>query len=148
MDILINEIKTFIFQGSVINLLIAVVIGRAFAEFIQSTVSVIIIPLLFSVFGNFDVKDLRVNIGSSTIFYGKSLDLLLTLIISILTLYYIFIKPFNDTIDENNKKKDVNQIELINKVIQEKDEFRPAMIPLIPLLPFEAKMTEKISLIK
>jgi large conductance mechanosensitive channel len=120
----INEIKNFLFQGSVVNLLIAVIIGKAFADFIQSTVTNIILPLLFSLSGNFKINTLHVQIGSANILYGKSLDLLLTLIISTFTLYYIFIKPFNHIIEQNDKKKELAQIELIKNTINETEKLK------------------------
>jgi large conductance mechanosensitive channel len=124
MDInkILNQLRKFIFQNSVINLLTAIIIGNAFADFIKSIISDIIFPLIFSLFGNLDVKDLYISLGENEIFYGKTLDLLITLIISTLTLYFILIHPFNETIEDIDKESGKKQIELIQNVIDEKEK--------------------------
>lgn len=121
IDKILNQLRKFIFQNSVISLLTAVIIGNAFADFIKSIISDIIFPLIFSLFGNLDVKDLYFSLGENSIFYGKSLDLLITLVISIFTLYFIFINPFNDTIENIDNESGKKQIELIHQVIHEKE---------------------------
>jgi large conductance mechanosensitive channel len=124
MDInkILNQLRKFIFQNSVINLLTAIIIGNAFADFIKSIISDIIFPLIFSLFGNLDVKDLYISLGENEIFYGKTLDLLITLIISTLTLYFILIHTFNETIEDIDKESGKKQIELIQNVIDEKEK--------------------------
>jgi large conductance mechanosensitive channel len=118
-----DKIINFLFNGSVINLLIAVVIGRSFAELIQSVVSDIILPLLnYILNGSLNVSGFFIKLGNHKITYGKSLGLLITLLISVLTLYYVFIRPFNYIIEENDKKKDEKQIETIKKVLNVKEQ--------------------------
>lgn len=119
-----DKILNFLFNGNIINLLIAVVIGNAFADFIQSTVSDIILPFLnYTLNGSLDVSSFSIKLGLQNINYGKSLGLFITLLISILTLYYIFIRPFNSIIEKNEMKKEEKQIETIKKVIESKENF-------------------------
>jgi large conductance mechanosensitive channel len=118
-----NEIINFLFNRNVINLLLAVVIGRAFSELIQSTVNDIILPILnYTLNGGLNVSGFYIKLGNHNINYGKSLGLLITLLISVLTLYYIFIRPFNNIIEKNDKKKDEKQIQTIKKVLNEKEQ--------------------------
>jgi large conductance mechanosensitive channel len=118
-----NEIVNFLFTGNVINLLMAIVIGKAFGELIQSTVADIILPLLnYSLNGGLNVSGFYIKLGNHSINYGKSLGLLITLFISVLTLYYLFIRPFNNIIEKNDKKKDEKQIQTIKKVLHEKEQ--------------------------
>jgi len=113
-----KEIIDFLFNRNVINLLIAVVIGKAFADFLQSTVNDIFLPILNYIFnGSLNVSGLYIKLYGQTINYGKSLGLFITLIISILTLYYFFIKPFNKIIEENDNKKDEKELQTIKKVL-------------------------------
>lgn len=119
-----DEIKIieFLYNSNVINLLIAVVIGKAFADFIQSTSSDIILPILnYILNGSLNVSGLNIDLYGLKINYGKSLALFITLLISIFTLYYIFIRPFNEIIKDNDKKKDEKQIQTIKKVLDEKE---------------------------
>ena len=134
MNTVYTEVKEFLFQGSVINLLIAVIVGRAFAEFIQSVVSDIIVPLLFSVSGKFEFKKLFYTIGSSKISYGETVNTLFTLLVTVLTLYYIVIKPNQATIEKSDKKKEASTIKLIKKVVQgeKKPDVYADFGPVIP----------------
>lgn len=118
------KIIDFLYNSSVINLLIAVVIGKAFADFIQSTVSDIILPILNYIFnGSLNVSGLNINLDGSKINYGKSLGLFITLLISTFTLYYIFIRPFNKIIKDNDKKKDDEKdIQIIKNVLDIKEK--------------------------
>ena len=117
-----DKILNFLFNSNVINLLIAVVIGKAFADMIQSTVSDIILPFLnYTLNGSLNVSSFSIKLGPQNINYGKSLGLFITLLISIFTLYYIFIRPFNGIIEKNEKKKEEQQIETIKKVIENKE---------------------------
>ena len=117
MNNIIHEIKEFLFNTSVMNLLIAVVLGKAFGELIQSTVSDIILPMIGYISGNVDFSELYIVLGKQTLNYGKTIDILITVIISVLTLYYIFIKPFHSIIEENEKKKEEKQIYTMKKIL-------------------------------
>lgn len=109
-----TTIIDFLFNRNVINLLIAVVIGKCFADVINYTVIDIILPILNYMFnGTLNVSGLDIKLDGLKINYGRSLGLFITLIISILTLYYIFIKPFNKIIE----KKDEKEILTIKKVL-------------------------------
>jgi large conductance mechanosensitive channel len=120
-----DKILNFLFNSNVINLLIAVVIGKAFADLIQSTVSDIILPFLnYSLNGSLNVSSFSIKLGVQNINYGKSLGLFITLLISIFTLYYFFIRPFNSIIIKNEKIKEEKQIETIKKVIENKEQFQ------------------------
>jgi len=113
-----TTIIDFLFNRNVINLLIAVVIGKCFADVINSTVIDIILPILNYMFnGTLNVSGLNIKLDGLKINYGRSLGLFITLIISILTLYYIFIRPFNKIIENNDKKKDEKEILTIKKVL-------------------------------
>ena len=117
-----TKIIEFLYNSNVINLLIAVVIGKAFADFIQSTASDIILPILnYILNGSLNVSGLNIDLYGLKINYGKSLALFITLLISIFTLYYIFIRPFNEIIKDNDKKKDEKEIQTIKKVLDEKE---------------------------
>ena len=119
-----NNILNFLFNSNVINLLIAVVIGKAFADLIQSTVSDIILPFLnYTLNGSLNVSSFSIKLGPQNINYGKSLGLFITLLISIFTLYYVFIRPFNSIIIINEKIREERQIETIKKVIENKEKF-------------------------
>lgn len=93
-------------------------IGKAFADFIQSIAGDIILPILNYIFnGSLNVSGLNINLYGWKIDYGKPLALFITLLISIFTLYYIFIRPFNEIIKENDKKKEEEKQKEIKNVL-------------------------------
>lgn len=114
----INELKSFLFKNQVLNLLIAIVVGNAFANLILSTVSDVIFPIFKFVLGNPNIAELQFDIGNQTIFYGRTLNLFIVLIFSILILDYVFIKPFNSIVVTNQNKDKKEQIQLIQSVVQ------------------------------
>jgi large conductance mechanosensitive channel len=116
---IINELQSFLFKNQVVNLLIAIVVGNAFANLILSSVSDVIFPILKFVLGNPNIAELQLNIGNQTIFYGRTLNLFIVLIVSILILDYVFIKPFKSEVVKNNTEDKKQQIQLIQSVIQQ-----------------------------
>lgn len=73
--------------------------------------------------GSLNVSSFTIRLGTQNINYGKLLGLFITLLISIFTLYYMFIRPFNAIIEENKKKVKEQQIKIIKKVIENKENF-------------------------
>ncbi len=62
----IDEFKTFIMRGNLIDLAVGVVIGGAFGKIITSLVNDIIMPILGIVLGNIDISKLEYKIGEAT----------------------------------------------------------------------------------
>ena len=67
---LIDEFKTFIKRGNVIDLAVGVIIGSAFSSIVSSLVDDILMPLIGVVIGGYDFSELSIKIGQSTIKYG------------------------------------------------------------------------------
>jgi large conductance mechanosensitive channel len=58
-----QEFKEFAVKGNVIDLAVGVIIGGAFGKIVTSMVEDIIMPVVGSVFGNFDFSNLYVALG-------------------------------------------------------------------------------------
>lgn len=81
---MLNEFKTFIMRGNVLDLAVGIIIGAAFTGIVNSLVADIIMPPLGWVMGNIDFKDYFINLsggeyatlaaakaaGAATINYG------------------------------------------------------------------------------
>lgn len=65
-----KDFKEFAFQGNVLDLAIAVVIGAAFGQIINSLVENIIMPLIGGVFGGIHFEGIAYQIGDSTVEIG------------------------------------------------------------------------------
>ena len=72
---LIQEFKTFISRGSVMDLAVGIIIGTAFTAIVNSLVKDIIMPIVGWVLGGVNFVDLRVVIRNATL---ESAELALT----------------------------------------------------------------------
>jgi large conductance mechanosensitive channel len=73
---MIQEFKTFIMRGSVIDLAVGVIMGGAFGKIVNSMVADIIMPPIGLAIGNVNFKDLKMTLGGTaeapiTLNYGN-----------------------------------------------------------------------------
>jgi large conductance mechanosensitive channel len=68
---MLNDFKTFLQRGNVIELAVAVVIGGAFGKIVTSLVEDMVMPIVGVILGGVSFKDLALKIGESTIKYGN-----------------------------------------------------------------------------
>lgn len=68
---MLNDFKTFLQRGNVIELAVAVVIGGAFGKIVTSLVEDMVMPIVGVVLGGVSFKDLALKVGESTIKYGN-----------------------------------------------------------------------------
>lgn len=69
-----KDFKEFAFQGNVVDLAVAVVIGAAFGKIVSSLVENIITPLVGVLSGGVDLTKLSQTIGDAEITYGVFLQ--------------------------------------------------------------------------
>ena len=91
---LIDEFKTFIKRGNVIDLAVGVIIGSAFSSIVSSLVDDILMPLIGVVIGGYDFSELSIKIGQSTIKYGMFIRNIINFLI-IAFCVFIFVKLLN-----------------------------------------------------
>lgn len=65
-----EDFKKFAFEGNVLDLAVAVVIGAAFGKIVTSLVEDIMMPLIGALFNGVDFSNLTFMIGSAPITYG------------------------------------------------------------------------------
>jgi large conductance mechanosensitive channel len=92
---MLNEFKTFIMRGNVLDLAVGIIIGAAFTGIVNSLVSDIIMPPVGWVMGNIDFKDYFFSLsggeyttlkaakeaGAATINYGLFLNQVINFLI-------------------------------------------------------------------
>lgn len=66
-----KEFKEFAFQGNVVDLAVAVVIGAAFNAIVTSFVDHIITPLIGMLAGGIDFTGLKLTVGNAEVMYGS-----------------------------------------------------------------------------
>lgn len=71
MKSFLEEFKAFAIRGNVIDLAVAVVIGGAFGKIVSSLVDTVIMPTVGLLLGGIDFTKWALQVGESTIAYGK-----------------------------------------------------------------------------
>lgn len=68
---MMNDFKTFLQRGNVVELAVAVVIAGAFGKIVTSLVDDMVMPLVGVVMGGVSFKDLVYKVGEATFKYGN-----------------------------------------------------------------------------
>jgi large conductance mechanosensitive channel len=92
---LVDGFKAFILRGNVIDLAVAVVIGAAFTQIVNSMVENIITPIIGAIGGHPDFADLTFTINNSVFRYGAFINALISFLIIALVVYFLIVKPMN-----------------------------------------------------
>lgn len=110
----INEFKSFIKRGNVIDLAVGVIIGGAFGTIISSLVDDILMPLLGIVIGGINFSELTWEVGDAVIKYGAFLQNVLDFLIVAFCIF-IFIKLLNSFNRKEEVKEEVKKPEPSNE---------------------------------
>lgn len=111
---LIDGFKAFVLRGNVLDLAVAVVIGAAFTQIVNSMVEDIITPIIGAIGGQPDFSGLTFTINNSVFRYGEFINALIAFLIIALVLYFLIVRPINM---------------LIEKVVPDAEEAKPAICP-------------------
>lgn len=93
MRSLVDEFKTFILRGNVLDLAVAVVIGAAIGAIVTSLVENIITPVIAAIGGQPDFSALTFTINNSEFRYGAFINSLISFLIIALVIFFLIIKP-------------------------------------------------------
>ncbi|HST90201.1 MAG TPA: large conductance mechanosensitive channel protein MscL [Ktedonobacterales bacterium] len=91
----INEFKTFILRGNVVDLAIAVVIGAAFGAVVTSLVNDVIMPLVGAFGGKPSFDQYYWVINNSQIKVGTFLTALVAFVILAAVVFFFIVRPIN-----------------------------------------------------
>lgn len=91
----IDEFKAFIMRGNVLDLAVAVVIGAAFTNIVNSLVENIITPIIAAIGGQPDFSALTFTINNSVFRYGAFLNAMISFLIIALVVFFLIVKPMN-----------------------------------------------------
>lgn len=116
MKKIINEFKTFIERGNVVDLAVGVVMGSAFSKIVTSVVDDLLMPIIGIIIGGHDFSNLSINVGSAVIKYGSLINNIINFFI-ISFCIFILVKFINKLTSIN--KKEVKKEE---KVVKKSDE--------------------------
>ena len=92
---MLDGFKKFIMRGNVVDLAVAVVIGAAFTDLVNSLVEGIINPLIALIVGKPDFNDLTFMIRDTEFFYGAVITAAINFLLVAAAVYFIIVKPMN-----------------------------------------------------
>ena len=91
---MLNEFKTFIARGNVLDLAVGVVIGAAFTAIVTSLVGDIINPLIGLIAGGVDFSGLSVGVGDAQFMYGNFINAVIKFLI-VAWVVFLIVKAVN-----------------------------------------------------
>jgi large conductance mechanosensitive channel len=89
----VRGFRTFLFQGNLITLAVAVVIGVAFNTVIQALIADIITPLIAAIGGKPNFSSLSFTVNKSHFLYGSFINAVLAFVIIAAVIYFIVVGP-------------------------------------------------------
>jgi large conductance mechanosensitive channel len=92
---MLNDFKTFLLRGNVVDLAVAVVIGAAFGAVIAALVEDLLTPLIAVIFGESDFSGLTFTINDSTFLYGDFINKVITFITIAAAVFFFVVQPVN-----------------------------------------------------
>lgn len=101
--------KEFINRGNVMDLAVAVVIGAAFTQIVNSLVADIITPIIGVLLGGIDfIKNLSITIGGATIKYGAFIQAIINFFIVAFAMFLI-VQAYNHFKNKEETKEEVKK---------------------------------------
>jgi large conductance mechanosensitive channel len=105
---LLNDFKTFILRGNVVDLAIAVVIGAAFKTVVDSLVADLVTPIIAMVGGEPDFTSMHFTINDAQFRYGAFLTAVLSFLIIAAVIFFFVITPLNQLLARMTKEPPVD----------------------------------------
>ena len=103
---MINEFKSFISRGNVVDMAVGVIIGGAFGKIVTSLVNDVLMPLIGIFIGGLDFTDLSIKIKDASINYGMFIQNLFDFLIVAVCIFFM-IKVINKFTKKEEKKEEV-----------------------------------------
>ena len=105
----VNEFKTFISRGNVVDMAVGVIVGGAFGKIVTSLVNDVLMPLIGTIMGGVNFSSLSIKIKEATIAYGMFVQTIIDFLI-IAASIFVMVKVF-----EKFKHKEEVKVEVIEE---------------------------------
>lgn len=112
----LNEFKSFIARGNVIDLAVGVIIGGAFGKIVTSVVNDILMPIIGIFIGGIDFSNLSIQVKDATINYGMFLQNIIDFLIVALCIF-IFVKILSKFNKKEEVKEEVKEVKKDEQII-------------------------------
>ncbi len=98
---MLKGFKDFIMRGNVVDLAVAVIIGAAFSQIVNSMVGDVLTPLIGAIFGQPDFSGLFVG----PVALGKFINAVVNFLIVALVIYFAIVVPMKKIQEARERKK-------------------------------------------
>jgi large conductance mechanosensitive channel len=124
---MLNEFKTFIARGNVLDLAVGVVIGAAFTAIVTSLVGDIINPLIGLIAGGIDFSGLSVGVGDAQFMYGNFINAVIKFLI-IAWVVFLIVKAVNRMMPKKEEAPPAgpSDNDLLKEILETLKQQRPA----------------------
>lgn len=102
---MLSDFKQFLLRGNLVALAVAVVIGVAFNDVVQSLVANIITPLIAAIGGQPDFSELSFEINNSVFTYGVFINAVVAFLVIALVVFFLVIRPVNTLVEHMNREE-------------------------------------------
>ena len=92
---LLQDFKTFLMRGNLVELAVAFVMGAVFAALLKAFIADLITPIIALVFGQPNFSTLSFTINGSHFAYGDFLNYLFTFVTTAAVIFFFVVRPFN-----------------------------------------------------
>jgi large conductance mechanosensitive channel len=92
---ILNEFRDFALRGNVVDLAVAVVIGTAFTQLVQTFVTAFVSPLISMFVGESGLVDLQFSINDANFLYGAFFQAVITFATIAAVVFFFVVKPMN-----------------------------------------------------
>ncbi len=101
---MLNEFKTFLLRGNVVDLAVGVVIGAAFGTIVTALVSDLLTPLIAAIAKVPDFSGLYFTLNGSQFMYGHFINTLISFLLVAGSVFFFVVKPMNVLIAKSRKE--------------------------------------------
>jgi large conductance mechanosensitive channel len=124
---MLNEFKTFIARGNVLDLAVGVVIGAAFTAIVTSLVGDIINPLIGLIAGGVDFSGLSVGVGDAQFMYGNFINAVIKFLI-VAWVVFLIVKAVNRMMPKKEEAPPAgpSDNDLLKEILDTLKQQRPA----------------------
>ena len=128
MKKIINEFKTFIARGNVVDLAVGVIMGTSFGNIVSSLVDNILMPVIGLITGGINFASLSIKWRSATIQYGLFIQNIIDFLIVAFCIFMLikFINKLThkkeaEAAEEKKKTDEVILLEEIRDLLKKQD---------------------------
>lgn len=121
---MLKEFRDFILRGNVIDLAVAVIVGAAFNQVINSMVSDVLTPIIGALGGNPDFSSIKIG----PVYIGKFISAVVNFLIVSAVIFFVIIKPIRKIQEKRKKEEEQKQqtppeppeeVKLLREILQE-----------------------------